>query len=247
MSAVLATMPPDNITREQAEIRVDGDLLWAELAYGPSDPSFAAVIMNPHPYMGGSSKNTLVIALADAIAAAGGISLRFDYRGIGASEGGRIDVIAGMNEFWRTGHAPEDLAMHEDGIAAIEWMKRATNAPLAIVGYSFGAHVAAINVPADAVALAMISPTLTRHDFSKASPAMRWANSSIPTLAVYSDNDFATPANVVEKWIAQMPRAIESRCVAGGQHFFKGMEEAVAGLTVDFINNSMRATRKAVA
>ncbi|MEM7306871.1 MAG: alpha/beta hydrolase, partial [Planctomycetota bacterium] len=52
-----------------------------------AEPRFAAVVCHPHPLHGGTMANTIVYRVARALRAAGGATLRFNFRGVGASEG----------------------------------------------------------------------------------------------------------------------------------------------------------------
>src|SRR5262245_12832064 len=98
------------ITLERVRIPVADGQLSGELAYPDGPPAFASVIVNPHPHMGGSMHNNLVTALADRVASHG-VTRRFDYRGVGESDGTRLDLADSLGEFWKTGKAPEDPLM----------------------------------------------------------------------------------------------------------------------------------------
>jgi alpha/beta superfamily hydrolase len=87
-----------------------------------------AVIAPPHPEFGGSLEHPVLSELAYALYNAGIASLRFNWRGVGASQG-RITGDAG--------------AADEDYLAAVDQVVETTGAPLVIAaGYSFGAATA---------------------------------------------------------------------------------------------------------
>lgn len=234
-----------DITREVVRIDASGAQLEGELAYGGATPEFSVVIMSPHPFMGGSIHNALVAALAAQLAEAGAATLRFGYR---SASGSRTSNLAeSMAQFWKTGQAPDDPAMHDDGAAVIEWMRRAVAAPLAVVGYSFGAHVAAMAVPGDALALVLISPTLTRHDYDLAARRLKSLPRAIPTQVIYSDNDFATPGEAVEAWLGASGIHAAARCIRGGEHFFRGREREIASDVSEFVRAVLGSVRQEVA
>lgn len=86
-----------------------------------------AVVAPPHPLYGGSMDSPVVSELAFACGRAGLATLRFNWRGVGASQG-RI-----------TG---EWAAADQDYLGALEQVAETTNAPVIAAGYSFGAATA---------------------------------------------------------------------------------------------------------
>ena len=227
-----------DVIRERVDIPGPRGLLRGELAYPHGRPTWSCAVFNPHPHMGGSADNPLVAAISTAVAEAGGVSLRFDYAGVGRNSADTTaNLTASMAAFWETGHAPEDPGMIADATAASRWLDRTTGGlPLLLVGYSFGAYVASA-CPAAAskpppAALALISPTLTHHDFGP----LR-APTAPPLLVVYADDDFATPSDVTRGFLASLPRPPRSHAIPGGEHFFRGSERVVAGLVTDFFRS----------
>jgi len=83
-----------------------------------------AVIAPPHPEYGGSLENPVISELAYALYKAGVASLRFNWRGVGASQG----VVSG-----------EASTADEDYLAAVEQVSETTGASVIGAGYSFGA------------------------------------------------------------------------------------------------------------
>ena len=83
-----------------------------------------AVIAHPHPLFGGSMDNKVVQTLARAFVACGWTAVRFNFRGVGASQG----------------EHDEGRGEAHDMRAVIEQV--AADGPLAIAGFSFGAFVA---------------------------------------------------------------------------------------------------------
>ena len=83
-----------------------------------------AVITHPHPLFGGTMDNKVVQTLARAFVACGWTALRFNFRGVGASEGVH----------------DEGRGEREDMLELVRQL--APEGPLAIAGFSFGAFVA---------------------------------------------------------------------------------------------------------
>jgi alpha/beta superfamily hydrolase len=224
----------EEMTRETVRIPGPRGLLAGELAYGSGAITSAFLLINPHPHMGGRMSNSLILHLAETLTAAGAATLRFDYAGVGESEGPDLDVYASMAQFWETGAAPEDPAMIEDARQAARWLTRQVKAPLVYIGYSFGTYAAAMILDSQAAGIALISPTVGRHDFS------RLQRSPHPKLVVYSDDDFATPPAATRQWIASLPNVRSTHCIPGGNHFFRGQELQVAGLCRAFVAGLIR-------
>lgn len=218
----------------QESIHVKGPRrLAGELAYTVDSPRAICLLINPHPYMGGRMDNNIIARLASTLSAARIATLRFDYAGVGSSEGQAIDVIAAMAEFWRTGHAPVDDLMIEDAASSLAWLRAQRRAPLFVVGYSFGAYVASQIAPDDCAALVLISPTLRHHEID-----VDFAP-GVPKLIISSDNDFATDSATLSRWFEALQPPKRQRRIPGGQHFFRGMESEVARLTLEFFNDAL--------
>src|SRR5512133_3263712 len=83
-----------------------------------------AVIAHPHPLFGGTMENKVVQTLARAFVQAGGVARRFNFRGVGATEGTHDE---GRGEL-------------QDMLAVVA--SEAPAGPLALAGFSFGSFVA---------------------------------------------------------------------------------------------------------
>lgn len=219
----------------QERVRFAGSLgrLAGELAYPWSQPQAAALIVNPHPYMGGHMDNNVVAALAAGLARAGLATLRFDYAGVGESSGPAVDLVAGMAEFWSTGRSPMDRAMSEDVASAAKWLRANAPLPLVLVGYSFGAHAAQAALADHVAAVVLVSPTVVHHDL------FVLAALTLPRLVIYSDKDFSTPRQRTEAWLAAMTPPVVARCIRGANHFFKGRETELVGICRRFLSEHL--------
>ena len=210
----------------------DGGSLAAELFYPETgQPRSATLLCNPHPYMGGTMGNPLITAIAHALAASGGLALRFDYSGVGQSTGAPVSVAESMAAFWATGRAPLDPVCIDNARTAAEYLAQMADQSVCLAGYSFGAFVANELARPATPALAFIAPTLRQHTLSGGSAQTR-------VLTVYSDNDFATPVSVTEQWLSTLSPPCRTLFLPGGDHFFKGQEARVADACSDLINGS---------
>ncbi len=179
----------------------------------------AAVLFGPHPLLGGDLENNVLRALADACAARGLVAVRFDYRGVGASEGGGLPRY----ELWAAAERSGDFdAALEDGAEALRRAARLAR-PALLVGYSFGAWVAlacAARAELD-LPLGLVAPPLGRLDFS-ALAGHRGAASLV--LAGRDALDPPPPAAEVR---ARFPRA-RVAVRSDDDHFFRGSEAELA-------------------
>jgi len=108
-------------------------------------PCPGVVVAHPHPQYGGDMHNNVVHALCRAASDAGAAALRFNFRGVGSSDGAydngdgeRRDVLAAL-EYLR-------------GLPEIDGTR------LAASGYSFGAAVSLRAAPTEVCAMVAVSP-----------------------------------------------------------------------------------------
>jgi len=197
-------------------------LLHGELAYPETGSALGAVVFaGPHPLLGGNMRNNVVRCLGDGLAQRGLLTLRFDYRGVGRSQGPLVDVARHLAEFWRTSHAPGEMDFWQDVQGAIEFVRRsAPGLPLALVGYSFGcALLPHVHPQEDLAALVLIAPTVSKHNYDS------FRSVTSPLFVVASEDDFATDAQQLGDWFGTlaMPRQlVRQRC---DNHFCRGYED----------------------
>lgn len=198
---------------EALTIRVpDGPALEARLA-PLANPKGGFVVCHPHPLYGGDMDNPVVIRVAEVAQAAGYATLRFNFRGAGASEGVH-DKGRGEQEDVRAAMAA--LATHLP-----------TASRVGVMGYSFGAAMAARatrpSVPE--APLGLIAPPLGMYDFDflQTSPGR--------LLLVAGTADSYCPVEALHRLAAIT--STEERIVEGADHFFFGklypLGEAIGG------------------
>jgi uncharacterized protein len=224
----------DQLTREQVYIPSPHGRLAGELSYTDNSDAYAAVLIaNPHPLMGGAIGNNVVERLALDLPAHGCATLRFDYGGVGHSGGKPVDVADNMRQFWETGTSPADPVMAQEVGCVCDWLHTQLNLPQVGIGYSFGAY-AMVSSAADRLAsLVLISPTVSRHDFTPLN------TTRIPALVIYSDDDFATPVEATQRWLDSLNPPAVSHLLAGCEHFYRGTEPRIVRLCADFIRQTI--------
>lgn len=162
-------------------------------------PVGLAVICHPHPQHGGTLDNKVAQTLARAVLALGWRSVRFNFRGVGASQG-----------VWDEGRGEID-----DALAVIS-AHRAPGEALLLAGFSFGAYVAsqaAARLPDDAKPrrLALVGPSTQKQQMPVV-PA--------DTVVIHGEADDVVPLSATLAWAR--PQALPVIVFPGVGHFFHG-------------------------
>jgi hypothetical protein len=172
------------------------------------------VVCHPHPLYGGTMQNKVVHTLARAMQELGAPTVRFNFRGVGASAGTHDE---GRGEI-------------DDAGAAADWARRRWSCErLWLAGFSFGAAVALQAAPRIAPErLVTVAPPLARLglDAMPRRPAADW-------LIVQGDADEVVDGRDVARWAAAYDPRPELIELAGAEHFFHGrlteLREVVKG------------------
>ena len=173
-------------------------------------PRGLAVVCHPHPQHGGTMDNKVVQTLARAFVQLGYTAVRFNFRGVGASQGA-----------WAEG--PGEI---DDALAVIGAFRTAGQ-PLLLAGFSFGAYVAsnaAARLASDGAAaerLVLIAPAASRFDMAPVPP---------DTLVVHGESDDVVPLAAVFDWAR--PQSLPVTVVPGAGHFFHGQLPLLKSLVV---------------
>jgi uncharacterized protein len=165
-------------------------------------PTGFGVICHPHPLHGGTMQNKVVHTLARALQEQGLPTLRFNYRGVGQSQGAY----------------DEGRGERDDAVAVINWGRaRWPQLPLVLAGFSFGALVAlGAAAVAQPVRLILVAPAVTRAPFAEITPP------SCPWLIVQGDADELVDYREVQSWAARFTPPPVLRVLPGVDHFFHG-------------------------
>lgn len=165
----------------------------------PSEPLGVAIICHPHPVHGGTMDNKVVITLARAFMQVGFRTVRFNFRGVGASQGA-----------WDEGAGEVD-----DALAVIS-AHRQPGERFMLAGFSFGAYVAsqaAARLPEDAKPerMALVGPSTQKQ---------KMANVPADTIVVHGEADDVVPLAATFDWAR--PQALPVIVMPGVGHFFHG-------------------------
>ncbi|WP_416771841.1 alpha/beta hydrolase [Pseudomonas sp. RHF3.3-3] len=202
---------------------IDGPVGQLEALYLDNpEPRGLALICHPNPVQGGTMLNKVVSTLQRTARDAGLITLRFNYRGVGASAGSH-DMGSGEVD---------------DAEAAAQWLlAKHPDLPLTLFGFSFGGFVAATlggRLEARGQSL--------RHLFMVAAAVMRLRAGDrlpvgCPLTLIQPEADEVIDPQVVYDWSAALDRPHELLKVAECGHFFHGKLTDLKDLLLPRLSN----------
>ncbi len=159
------------------------------------------VVCHPHSLYGGSLHNKVVHMLARALRELGCDTLRFNFRGVGKSEG-RFDHGQGETEDLR---------------AVAHWIRRATaQAPLWLAGFSFGAYVV-LRAAADLAPARLITVAPPVNLYAE---LQRLPRPACPWLIIQGEQDEVVPPAVVARWAQALQPPPDLAWISQAGHFF---------------------------
>jgi alpha/beta superfamily hydrolase len=163
------------------------------------EPRGVAVVAHPHPLFGGTLDNKVVQTLARALVLLGYETVRFNFRGVGAT--------AGTHD--------EGRGEADDMLAVIEAFRR-PGLPLVLGGFSFGGYVTTLAAARLAGAAAAERIVLIGPSTQRATPAPVPAD----TLVIHGETDDVVPLASTLDWAR--PQQLPVIVMPGVGHFFHG-------------------------
>ncbi len=179
------------------------------------------VITHPHPVYGGDMYNNIVEAITWAYHQKGYTTLRFNFRGVGASHGSY----------------EEGVGEQEDVAAAIRFLKGRRCKEIHLAGYSFGAWVLAegLSLYQDGTHIVMVSPPAAFLEFSPNRPEPRIG------LVITGSHDEIAPPSLVRSLVEQWNPEAELKIVDGADHFYWGKEHQVSEAIEEYLTKKTGA------
>ncbi len=162
-----------------------------------------AVFFHPHPQYGGDMYNSVIDTAVKVAAREGFSTLRFNFRGVGKSEGSYS----------------EGIGEREDVESAIEYLANKLknhDAHLILVGYSFGSWMCLHNFVSDVRVKGMvaIAPPLELYDFKILEGCKK------KKLFIAGSNDLWCPNHLLEEWFSRLDEPKSLKIIEGADHFF---------------------------
>ncbi|MGH7034022.1 MAG: alpha/beta hydrolase [Stellaceae bacterium] len=183
-----------------------------------------ALLLHPHPQHGGTMNNKVVYTMFHAFARRGFSVLRFNFRGVGRSQGS-FDRGEG------------ELA---DAAAALDWLQLYYPGARAcwVGGFSFGAWIGMqlLMRRPEIAAFISVAPPANMFDFSFLAPC------PASGLIVQGDRDQIVPLEAMQKLVQKLMHqrdiAIDYRVIPGADHFFQNHLEELGAVAEDYIANA---------
>jgi alpha/beta superfamily hydrolase len=201
------------VSFSSGELSLEGILAIPE----GTGPFPAVIVCHPHPLYGGSMDNNVVNSLSETITQASLASLKFNFRGVGGSQG----------EFGQGIGEREDV---EAAIAFINTVNEVDSERIGLADYSAGAAFALpVGFNDDRItALAAVSPPLPMFDFDflKSCPK--------PKFLILGSRDNLIPTDQFLEFCQNLPEPKECESIEGADHFWWGYESSLAAKVTAF-------------
>ncbi len=201
------------------KITIDGPVGQLEgLVNGIDGSDTVAIICHPHPLYQGTMTNKVVTTLAKACDEVGVSSIRFNYRGVGNSEGSYGEM---------EGEILDCLAV------VAEAQRRFPDCKLALAGFSFGSYIASrVAEQITSQWLVTVAPAVNHARFNTLSDI------TCPWLVVMGSGDEVVPFDEVQAWAASPPVPLSFEVIEGASHFFHGDLVVLRQLVTEFLNKT---------
>ena len=210
-------MQESAITFRSGELQLEGVLGSPD---GASGSLPGVVLCHPGPTGGGNMNNNLVLSVHTALMRIGFVSLRFNFRGVGNSQGV---------------HAQGEEEA-EDAEAALNVLKdrpEVDETRVGMAGYSFGSGVILSDLARYSAARAFVlfSPPIRYLDH----PGI--VDDPRPRLVICGDRDHAIPIASLKDKLGESPKRYQ--IVSGADHFWGGYEEQATRHAVEFFTENL--------
>ncbi len=180
---------------------------------GAGDSAPIALVLHAHPKAGGSMDDPIVTELFDMFRARGFATLRFNFRGVGRSQGVYDQGIGELS----------------DAAAALDWVQSFNaNAPFCwVAGYSFGAWIGMqlLMRRPEVHGFLSVAPPMNLYDFSFLAPC------PASGLVINGDQDQVVPHEEVRKLTdkirVQKNIEVQFEVLEGANHFFADRVDAL--------------------
>ncbi len=216
-------LDPDSFPEGSGEFFLSGPAGRLECLSEMPEPelqrSATAVLCHPHPRHGGTMRNKVVTIMERSLRELGLATVRFNFRGVGDSEG----------EFDDGEGETADLN------AVVDWVRQVRpDTDLWLGGFSFGAYITvkgAQHLPVRQ--LVSIAPPVERYGFSEFLPP------NCPWLVVQGDEDEVVSPDAVKAWATALDTPPDLVIMQGAGHFFHRRLMDLRGLIKNHVQSNL--------
>jgi len=209
------------------EVNFNGPEGRLEGRYYPSNRPNApvALLLHPHPQHGGTMNNKIVYSMYQIFIKHGFSSLRFNFRGVGRSQG---QFDNGQGEL-------------SDAASALDWMQsqNPNTSSCWIAGFSFGAWVAMqlmMRRPEIQGFISVATPA-SMYDFSFLAPC------PASGMIIHGNKDEIIPQSSVDKLAQKLQKqkniTIDYRTIKGSDHFFNNHLDTLNGHIEEYLDKAL--------
>ena len=196
-------------------------LLIEGVLHTPRDAELAPIIILCHPQPASSDMHdTLNIALARGLTETGILALRFNFRGVGKSQGqqtdGRLEPLDLAGAI--------DYALSQPGV---------NPAKICVIGHGFGAYIALLYAPFDTRIRTIVSISLPLFRVASGFPKPF----ERPKLFVTGEFDEICPLYKLEPFVEQLKGPKGIKVIVGARHLMHGFEDAAVTTILKYVNN----------
>ncbi len=192
-----------------------------------------ALLLHPHPQHGGTMNNKVVFTLYQTFIRRGFSTLRFNFRGVGRSQG---SYDRGEGEL-------------ADAAAALDWLQTINPNASAfwVAGYSFGAWIGMqlLMRRPEIESFITVAPQANQYDFSFLAPCPSSG------LIVHGDRDAMVPSEAVAKLAHKLAHqrdiVVDHRTICGANHFFHHRLDELSAIVDTYLGQALAARLPQVA
>jgi alpha/beta superfamily hydrolase len=211
------------VTQQRRAVSFESDGLKLEglLQLPEVTPAAGVVVAHPHPQYGGDMYNNVVQAVCEAALDAGAAALRFNFRGVGESDGAYDNGVGEQRDV-------EAAIDHLRSLPEIDAER------VVLAGYSFGAMVAvkAAHEREDLAAVVSVANPTQRGP--KVEVHLR-----VPTLFITGDRDPYCDGALLEEYREQMGPDVRVEVLPGVDHFWVGSTDRLKERVTAFLRERL--------
>jgi alpha/beta superfamily hydrolase len=227
MMNATTTSPQGSVIRSIDDLRGPAGKLEAVLNSGSANARFAALVCHPHPLGGGTMHNKVVYHAMKVFSGLDLPVLRFNFRGVGLSEGIHDD---GQGEV-------------EDARAALEWLDAVVHLPILLAGFSFGSFIGLQAGCGDSRVKGLVGLGVPYRAEGRSYTYEFLEECRQPKLFISGTEDPLGPRAQVEPMLKRAADPKKIVWIEGAEHFFQGTANS-PGAKLNLMQDAMRGWLK---